>query len=257
VLAIDPTGTATRGLPGDATTEPTFGLPAKWLVPGERARAEAAGCTVVDAAAVIATHLAELIRRHAHELLGRRELQELLDIAGKQHAKVIEDLIPHHMSMTDLIRVMRNLLRESVSIRDLRSILEALADHAPAVKNPDELTDLVRQRLARRLTRSYLGTDGALRPLVLDPRAESVLRDGGAKNARALSRIAEDLAARAREMSVRDEPTVLVVAPDLRRTVAGIAARHVPGLAVLSYREIDPAVPFVTRGIVSAQEAAS
>jgi flagellar biosynthesis protein FlhA len=257
VLAIDPTGTALRGLPGEATTEPTFGLPAKWLMPNERSRAEAAGCTVVDAAAVIATHLTDLIRRHAHELLGRREVQELLDVAGKQHAKVIEELIPHHMQTGDVIRVLRNLLREAVSIRDLRSILEALADHAPSVKNPDELTELVRQRLARRLTRANLSTDGSLRPLVFDPRAEALLRDGSGKNARALNRLTEDLANRARDLAVRDEPPVLVVAPDLRRTVAGIASRHVPGLAVLSYREIDPAIPFVTRGVVSAQEAAA
>jgi flagellar biosynthesis protein FlhA len=255
-LAIDPTGAALRQLSGEATTEPTFGLPAKWILPADRLRAEAAGCTVVDASAVIATHLTELIRRNAHELLGRREAQELLDIAGKQHAKVVEELIPHLMTVGGVIQVLRNLLREGVSIRDLRTILETLADHAGAMKNPDDLTELVRQRLARRLTRSQLSGDGSLRPLVLDPRAESMLRDGTGRNARALSKLTEDLAARARDLAARDEPPLLVVAPDLRRTVAGIAARHVPGLAVLSYREVDPTVPFVTRGVVSAQEAA-
>ncbi len=254
VLAIDPTGSATKNLPGEATTEPTFGLPAKWLLPSERTRAEAAGCTVVDAAAVIATHLTELLRRNAHELLGRREAQELLDLAGKTHGKVVEELIPHLMSLGQVIQVLRSLLRESVSIRDLRSILEALADHAPTTKNPDELTEHVRQRLARRLTRAQLGADGSLRPLVLDPRAEQMLRDG--RNARGLSKLADDLGNRCRDLAMRDEPTVLVVAPDLRRTVAGIAARHVPGLAVMSYREVDPSVPFVTRGVISAQEAA-
>ena len=139
-------------------------------------------------------------------------------------------------------------------IRDLRSILEALADHAPTTKNSDELTEHVRQRLARRLTRAQLGADGSLRPLVLDPRAEQMLRDG--RNARGLSKLADDLGSRCRDLAMRDEPTVLVVAPDLRRTVAGIAARHVPGLAVMSYREVDPTVPFVTRGVISAQEAA-
>jgi len=256
VLAIDPTGLATRALPGEATTEPTFGLPAKWLLPTDRLRAEAAGCTVVDAAAVIATHLTELLRRNAHELLGRKEAQELLDITGKQNAKVVEELIPHMMSMGAVMQVLRNLLREGVSIRDMRSILEALADHAATIKNPDELTEHVRQRLARRLTRAQLSTDGALRPLVLDPRAESLLRDGSGKHARALSKLTEDLAGRARDLAMRDEPPLLVVAPDLRRTMSQIAARHVPGLAVMSYREVDPSVPFVTRGVISAQEAA-
>ena len=256
VLAIDPTGTALKHLAGEATTEPTFGLPAKWLLTGDRARAEAAGATVVDAAAVIATHLTELLRRNAHELLGRREAQELLDIAGKHNPKVIEELIPHHMAMGAVMQVLRNLLRESVSVRDLRTILETLADHAPAIKNTDELTELVRQRLARRLTRAQLSSDGSLRPLVLDPRAESLLRDGSGRQARAISKLTEDIAARARDLAMRDEPPLLIVAPDLRRTVAGIAARHVPGLAVMSYREVDPSVPFVTRGVISAQESA-
>jgi flagellar biosynthesis protein FlhA len=254
VLAIDPTGSATRNLSGEQTTEPTFGLPAKWLLPSDRTRAEAAGCTVVDSPAVIATHLTELLRRNAHELLGRREAQELLDITGKQNAKVVEELIPHLMSMGAVMQVLRNLLRESVSIRDMRTILEALADHAPATKNPDDLTEMVRQRLARRLTRAQLSIDGSLRPLVLDPRAEALLREG--KNPRALSKLTEDIAARCRDLAMRDEPPVLVVAPDLRRTIAGIASRHVPGLAVMSYREVDPSVPFVTRGVISALEAA-
>jgi flagellar biosynthesis protein FlhA len=257
VLAIDPTGTATRALPGEATTEPTFGLPAKWLNPGERARAEAAGCTVVDAAAVIATHLTELLRRNAHDLLGRREAQELLDLAAKHDAKVVEELIPHLMNTGAVIHVLRNLLREGVSVRDLRTILEALADHAGTVKNPDELTELVRVRLARRLTRGQLSNDGTLRPLVLDPRAEALLRDGSPRAARQISKLTDDISNKAKDVAMRDEPPVLVVAPDLRRAVAGIAMRHVPGLTVLSYREVDPVVPFVTRGVISAQEAAS
>ncbi len=256
LLALDPTGTATRGLPGEVTTEPTFGLPAKWITPIERGRAEAAGCTVVDATAVIATHLAELVRRHAHELLGRREAQELLEVAGKTDGKVIEELIPHLMSTGDVIKVLRNLLREGVSIRDLRSILEALADHAGAVKNPDDLTELVRQRLARRITRNHLGSDGSLRPLVLDPRAEALFREQHPRNARILSKLTDELAASARDLTRNDESPVLVVAPDIRRIVAGVAARHVPGLAVISYREVDASVPFVTRGVISALEAA-
>jgi flagellar biosynthesis protein FlhA len=256
VLAIDPTGTALKHLPGEVTTEPTFGLPAKWLASGDRTRAEAAGATVVDAAAVIATHLTELLRRNAHELLGRREAQELLDIAGKHNPKVIEELIPHLMSMGAVMQVLRNLLRESVSVRDMRTILETLADHGGATKSTDDLTEMVRQRLARRLTRSQLSSDGSLRPLVLDPRAESLLRDTTGRQARAISKLTEDIAARARDLAMRDEPPLLIVAPDLRRTVAGIASRHVPGLAVMSYREVDPSVPFVTRGVISAQESA-
>ena len=254
VLAIDPTGDLTRGLPGEATTEPTFGLPAKWIGTSERARAEAAGCTVVDPAAVIATHLTELIRRHAHELLGRREAQELLEVVSRKDAKVVEELMPRLMSLGDVIKVLRNLLREGVSVRDLRTILETLADHAAAMKNPDDLTEQVRQRLSRRITRSHLAADGTLRPLVLDPRAEALFRDG--KNARAINKLVDELGLRARDLTSQDEPVLLVVAPDIRRAVAGVTARHVPGLAVLSYREIDPSVTLHTRGVVAAQEAA-
>ncbi len=254
-LAIDPTGSALDHLPGVATTEPTFGLPAKWLLSSDRTRAEAAGCTVVDGAAVIATHITEILRRNGHELLGRREAQELLDIAAKHNAKVVEELIPHLMSVGQVIQVLRNLLREGVSVRDMRSILEALADHAHAIKNPDDLTEAVRQRLARRLTRAQMSSDGALRPIVLDPRAEALLRDGTARNARGLSKLTEDLASKARDCAMRDEPPIVVVAPDLRRAVAGIASRHVPGLAVMSYREVDPTIPFITRSVITADAA--
>jgi len=254
-LAIDPTGSALDHLPGVATTEPTFGLPAKWLLSSDRTRAEAAGCTVVDGAAVIATHITEILRRNGHELLGRREAQELLDIAAKHNAKVVEELIPHLMSVGQVIQVLRNLLREGVSVRDMRSILEALADHAHAIKNPDDLTEAVRQRLARRLTRAQMSSDGALRPIVLDPRAEALLRDGTARSARGLSKLTEDLASKARDCAMRDEPPIVVVAPDLRRAVAGIASRHVPGLAVMSYREVDPTIPFITRSVITADAA--
>ncbi len=254
-LAIDPTGSALDHLPGVATTEPTFGLPAKWLLSSDRTRAEAAGCTVVDGAAVIATHITEILRRNGHELLGRREAQELLDIAAKHNQKVVEELIPHLMSVGQVIQVLRNLLREGVSVRDMRTILEALADHAHVMKNPDDLTEAVRQRLARRLTRAQMSSDGALRPIVLDPRAEALLRDGTARSARGLSKLTEDLANKARDCAMRDEPPIVVVAPDLRRAVAGIASRHVPGLAVMSYREVDPTIPFITRAVITAEAA--
>jgi flagellar biosynthesis protein FlhA len=254
VLAIDPQGDRLTELPGPSVTEPTFGLPAKWLLPGDRRRAEAAGCTVVEPAAVIATHLGELIRRHAAELLGRREAQELLDIAGRQHRAVIDELIPAQLSLGELIKVLRNLLREGVSVRDMRTILEALADHAATLKDSEELTELVRQRLHRRLSRDHLSADGTLRPLVIDPRAEAVLRDPSPRQAPILSKLGDELASRTRELTIRAEPAIVVVAPDLRRAVSRLAAKHAPGLAVLSYREVDPSLPFATRSVVSLTE---
>lgn len=251
ILAIDPGGDALTDLTGISVTEPTFGLPAKWLLPGDRRRAEANGATVVEPAAVIATHLGELIRRHAAELLGRRETQELLDIAARQHRTVIEELIPQHLPLGDLIKVLRNLLREGVAIRDMRTILEALADHAPAIKDPDDLSELVRQRLHRRLSRDHLSSDGTLRALVIDPRAEALLRDHSPRNAPAVARLGDELAVRTRQLTIQEEPALIIVPPDLRRTVAGLAARHAPGLAVLSYREVDPSLPFQTRAVIT------
>lgn len=253
VLAIDPSGRALSELPGAYIKEPTFGLPAKWLLPGDRRRAEAVGCTVVDPAAVIATHLGEMIRRHAAELLGRREAQELLDLAARQHRTVIEELMPRHLSMAELIKVLRNLLAEGVSIRDMRTILEALADHAPSERSPDALTELVRQRLHRRLSRDRLSSDGTLRPLVIDPRLEGLLRDSKTASAAALQ-LGEELARHTRDLTQRDEPALAVVAPELRRVVAKVAARHAPGLAVLSYREVDPELPFAARAVVGTPE---
>ena len=257
LMAIDATGHAIASLPGEVAREPVFGLPAKWIGASERSRAEAAGCTVVDPSSVVATNVTEVIRRHAADLLGRREVQELLDLAGKQDSKVVEELIPHLMSLGDVIKVLRSLLRENVSIRDLRTILEALADHAGQVKDPGDLTELVRQRLARRITRQNLTEAGELRAMVLAPRAEELFRESGTRNARALSKLTGEIEDHTRRAVESDVPAVLVVAPDIRRAVAAVAQRHVPGLTVLSYREVDPSVPFVTHNVIGGQENAA
>ncbi len=255
LLAIDPSGKALTPIAGENVREPTFGLPAKWVAASERSRAEAAGCTVVDPSAVVATHLTEVIRSHASELLGRREAQELMELAGKQNSKVIEELVPHLMPLGEVIKVLRALLAEGISIRDIRSVLEALADNAAAVKDPGELTELVRQRLARQITNSHVNETGDLRGMVLDPRAEELFRPGHRNtDAQALSRVTTAIEDAARKAAERDENPLLVVAPDVRRAVAAIAQRYAPGLRVMSYREIDPAVPFITRGVVSSSQ---
>jgi flagellar biosynthesis protein FlhA len=252
LLAISPSPQATAGLAGEAVREPTFGLPARWIAATDRSRAEAMGCTVVDPSAVVATHLTEIVRRHAHELIGRKEAQELLELAGKTNSKVVEELVPHLLPLGEVIKVLRLLLQENVSIRDLRTILEALADHAGKVKEPEQLVELVRQRMARQITGAHVTAGGELRGLVLDPRAEELFRSGGrGGDPQALSRLAQAIEDAARKAMERDEPPVLVVAPDVRRQVAGVAQRYAPGMSVLSYRELDPAVPFVTRGVVA------
>jgi len=251
LLAIDPAERAV-GIPGELVREPTFGLPAKWIAAADRTRAEASGCTVVDASAVVATHITEVVRRHAQELLGRREAQEILDLAAKQNSKVVEELIPHLLPLGEVIKVMRNLLTEKVSIRDIRTILETLADHADKQKDASELTELVRQRLARTITIANATDRGELCALVLDPRAEDLFRQGGrGSDPQALSRLTTAMENAARDAANRDEPALVVVAPDVRRAVAAVALRHIPGLTVLSYREVDPSIPFVTRSVIA------
>jgi flagellar biosynthesis protein FlhA len=259
-LAMDP-GTVSGQVQGSSVVEPAFGLPAKWIMQGDRARAEVLGYTVVDSATVVATHLSELLRKNAHELLGRREAQELLDIFSRTHGKVVDELIPSLLPLGEVIKVLRNLLKEGISVRDLRTILETLADYAGQIKDPDALTELVRQRMAKHLTGRVMGGDGRVHALVLDPELEQDLREalrGGGQAAtfdsQAIPRVLSALERSAAELAKAPDLPVLVVAPDIRPHLSGFAARHVPGLAVYSYREIEPNTPIHTAGVVGGAE---
>lgn len=258
-LAMDPSGQAPP-IGGKEVREPAFGLPARWISASERVRAENLGYTVVDAATVAATHLGELLRRNAHEMLGRSEVQELLDIFSKSNPKLVEELVPNLLSLGDVIKVLRNLLREGVSIRDLRTILEALADHAGQTKEPDILTELVRQRMAKHLTMRVRGEDKRVHALVLDPGLEQDLRvaarSSGAEpasfEAHAIPRVLQALERSMQGAQGLTEIPVLLVSPDIRPYMSAFASRHTPGLSVYSYREIEPNTSIHTLGVVGA-----
>jgi flagellar biosynthesis protein FlhA len=260
-LAMDP-GTVSAPLDGPVVKEPAFGLPARWIVAGDRSSAEILGYTVVDPATVVATHLSELLRKNAGELVGRREVQELLDIFAKSNPRLVEDLIPSLLSLGELIKVLRALLREGVSIRDLRTILEALADHAGQIKDPEALTELVRQRMAKHLTSRVLGEDGKVHALILDPQLEQDLRqvlrsthgEAASFDGQAIPRVLSALERTAARLGDSLNLPVLVVAPEVRPHLAAFAARHVPGLSVYSYREIEPNTPIHTLGIVGGAD---
>ncbi|MBH0201285.1 MAG: flagellar biosynthesis protein FlhA [Nitrospira sp.] len=180
LLAIDP-GTGQRGLvQGIATKEPAFGLPALWVPDSAREQAQMAGYTVVDASSAIATHLSELIKRHGSELLGRQEVQALLDEVGKSHPKLVEELIPTLVPLGTVVRVLGNLLKEGIPIRDLRSILEAISDQATTTKDAEVLTEYARQALARTITKQYQAPDGSLQVITLDPRLDRSLAEQAA-----------------------------------------------------------------------------
>ncbi len=164
-----------RALPGVETREPAFGVAARWIQTGLEDAALAAGYSVVDQTTVIGTHLGELIRRHAHELLGRQEVKRLLDSLSESHPKLVEELVPKLMSLGEVQKVLQQLLREQVSIRDLGAILEVLVEAAPQSKNIVHLVESVRQSLGRALVTPLLDTEGSLRVLMIDPGLESEL----------------------------------------------------------------------------------
>ncbi|MFQ5454895.1 MAG: flagellar biosynthesis protein FlhA [Nitrospirota bacterium] len=166
-MAIDP-GTAKKGLEGIQTIEPCFGLPALWIANDDKDKAKFLGYTVVDLSTIIATHLTEIIKSHGYELLGRQEVQTLLDNLSKSCPKVVEELIPNLLPLGVIVMILKNLLKERLPVRDLRTILETIADYAPITKDPEVLTEYVRQSLARSITRQYLTQDGVMHVITLD-----------------------------------------------------------------------------------------
>ncbi len=256
-MTNDPAGVT---LPGENVLEPAFGLPAKWIAETDRDRAEFAGYTVVEPATVVATHLGELLASHAHEILGRRELQELLELAGRDNGKLIEELVPQQITHVGLLKILRGLLRERLSIRDLRGVLEGIAEHIHETKDVDQLVEHVRVRLSRQITGRHRGRDGSVYAILLAPDVEGSFRrmqqpQGGFDPAE-LSAIGAAFEHATKNVKRSEELPVILVAGDIRRSVATFAARHTPGLSVVSYREIDPQAAIRTLAIVGANRAA-
>jgi flagellar biosynthesis protein FlhA len=247
LLAMNDSGTAPE-MAGEPGTDPVFGTPARWVLSRDRELAEALGYAVVDHATIIATHLGELVRTHAADLVGRTDLAHLLDVFSRTTPKLVDDLVPNLLSMGDVLKVVRNLLREGVSVRDLRTIIEGLIEMAPSTKDAEQLTEMVRQRLARQISAHFRGPDGVLSALVLDPAIEEMfrrsLRDlaagtGGALDPEDMRRLGLAVEACVARMRAASRTPVLVTSPDLRRYVRAFAERRCPTLSVLSFREIE------------------
>ncbi|MGZ8422178.1 MAG: flagellar biosynthesis protein FlhA [Nitrospira sp.] len=251
VLAIDP-GTAQRGvIHGLPTKEPAFGLPAMWVPEHTREQAQMAGYTVVDPGSAIATHLSELIKRHAHELLGRQEVQGLLDQLGKNHPKLVEEVIPNLIPLGTLVRVLSHLLREGVPIRDLRSILETIADHAATTKDPEILTEVARQALGRTITKQYLAADGSLPIIGLDPRLDRTLADQAnatpngnqwVPDPMVAQKLLTALKAAAERMVGRGHQPVILCSPSLRRHLRKLTDRILHSVPILGLNEVESVV---------------
>jgi len=250
-MVLDPSG-GRPVLPGaDALVgkEPAFGLEALWVTAIDRARAESAGMTVVDPASVMTTHLGEVIRRNIHELVGRQEVQELIAALGKEAPKLVEDVIPGTVALGELVRVLRGMLREGLSIRDLRTILEAVADGAARSKDTAFLVEQVRRRMFRQITAKVADPSGVVKAVTLDRATEDLLRrslgqtDGEATLAPEIEsarKLVAALEARAARFAADGNPTVVIAPPDLRRPLFDFATRFVPDLWVITARELVP-----------------
>ncbi|MDA3904175.1 MAG: flagellar biosynthesis protein FlhA [Desulfuromusa sp.] len=256
-LAMNP-GTATELIKGIETVEPAFKLPAVWISEDKKERAQISGYTVVDNTTVVATHLSELIKTHGHELLGRQETQNLLDNLGKEYPKLVEELVPALLSLGVVMRVLQNLLREGVSVRDLRTILETLADWAPVVQDPDQLTEQVRAILARSISNSYSDDGQVLEVMTFDRKVETQIQealhstDQGAYLALEPG-FAQALINSLTKMlqSAAGATPVLLCTPTIRLHVKRLTERYLPSLAIISHNEIAPHLKVRSIGTVT------
>ncbi|EQB1507162.1 flagellar biosynthesis protein FlhA [Enterobacter hormaechei] len=241
-MAIDP-GCAEGEVPGTPCKEPTFGLPALWIDEVHRELAQTLGYTVVDPCSVVATHLNHLISTHTDELFGRQEAQQLLDQLTKQSPKLIEDLIPGVISLTTLHKVLQNLLSERVPIRDMRTIIDTLAEYATPQSDADELTARVRARLSRAITQQWFPGDDDIQIIGLDMSLEHLLVQATQSGSAIEPGIAENLMKQTEQALQHQEalgaPPVLLVTPALRLMLSRYLRRIFPQLAVLSSQEIN------------------
>ena len=257
-LAMDP-GTVDKKIDGIPTKEPTFGLPALWIRKSDREAAQFAGYTVVDVATVITTHLNEIFRRYAHELLTRQDVQQLLDSLAKKYPKVVEELVPNLLSLGKVQKLLSNLLREEIGVKDLLTIVETLADYAPLSKDPDLLTEYVRQSISRTITEKYITPDGSIPVVTLDPQLETLLTDSLNQTQQG-TYLAVDPDVAQKVISsiekvlekferISKQPTILC-SPIIRGHLRRFLEKFVPNIAALSHNEIDPKAKIYSVGTI-------
>jgi flagellar biosynthesis protein FlhA len=241
-LAIDPGG-ARLALTGEDAKEPAFGLPAKWISETERQRAEMAGYTVVDAPSVLITHLGEVVRRHANELLSREDLKSLVDKVRETSPAVVDELIPNMLTMGSLHRILTLLLEERVPITNLARILEALANFAQTIKDPTELSERVRLELGRTICDRFRDEQGRIRAIVFDPRVEIELRRSVQDkqivfDPSRLEQMIVRISGEMRKANARGIDVALLCDSSLRRPLRHTMARAIADLSVIAYQEI-------------------
>ncbi len=245
LLAINP-GHVHGSIMGIPTRDPAFGLEALWIEPGTRDHAQTLGFTVVDPATVAATHLSHLLQTHAHELIGHEEVQHLLDRLAQSVPKLVEELVPKRLSLGVVVKVLQNLLAERVPIRNMRSIVETLAERAPQSQDPDTLTAAVRVALGRQIVQDISGFGAELPVITLAPDLEQILLQslqgatpaGAALEPGLAERLQKSAADATRRQEMAGEPAVLLTSPSLRSWLARFVQQAAPGLRVLAYNEV-------------------
>lgn len=260
-LAIGPDIDKDMDLSGVDTVEPAFNLPAKWVGTSQKDAAELKGYTVVDPPSVLATHLTSIIKAHAFELLGRQEVQNIIDYIQENNPAVVNELIPDLMNIGDIMKVLANLLKEQVSIRDMVTILETLGDYARLSRDPDVLTEYVRQALKRQISKQYVNEQRHLQVLTLDPILEEQLRDSVqqsdygsylALDPEVAQKMVDEVSKYYKQLNHKGITPVILCAPVLRIYFKRLLDRFIKEVVVLSYNEIDNDINVEIIGMVSA-----
>nr|WP_130807384.1 flagellar biosynthesis protein FlhA [Senegalia massiliensis] len=256
-LAMNP-GTASGEIDGVDTVEPAFGLPAKWINQEQKERAEILGYTVVDPPSVISTHLTEIIKQNIDELLGRQDVKNLVDNIKEEHPALVEEVIPNIMTIGEIQKVLSNLLKEQLSIRDMVTILETLADYGTITKDTDMLTEYVRQRFSRYITKKYV--DGKnLNVITLDSQLEQLIMDSINQTntgsylslePQMIQKILNNLSNNIKKLTSIGEQPIILTAPIVRLYFKQLTEQITNDFIVLSYNEIDPSIEIKSLGMV-------
>lgn len=251
-------GTVFEEIQGIDTIEPAFGLPALWIPEASREQAELNGYTVVDAVSVLATHLTEVIKAHADEILGRQETQNLIDNAKKTNPSLVDEVVPDLLGVGDIQKILANMLRERVSIRDMTTILEVLADYAQATKDTEILTEYVRHAMARQITQQYT-QNNQLTCITLDPAIENRIAGAVQRTERGsyvsldpdtMQKLLNSLTKELQKLTDMGYQPITLTSPTVRLYFRKLVERSVPGIIVLSHAEIDQSVEIQIIGVV-------
>ncbi|WP_010491278.1 flagellar biosynthesis protein FlhA [Paenibacillus elgii] len=258
-LAMSP-GIDDDSITGIDTLEPAFGLPALWIDEQTKERAELSGYTVVDPPSVVATHLTEIIKKHAHELLGRQETKALIENVKEHHPALVDDLIPNVLSIGDVQKVLVKLLREKISVRDLVTILETLADYGTYTKDPEVLTEYVRQGLSRQITQQYTTGGESLKVITVGPTLEKKIAESVQQSDQGSYLALDPTSSQVIYQKVTDQVTkllqagqqpIVLTSPTIRMYLRQLLERTMQDIPVLSYSELEPSVEIQSMGVVN------